>query len=1116
MPEGPTRRWTDGVDAGRNPYREYDACGVGFVAHPRQSSHRVLRLALGGLSRVAHRGATGSDRTGDGAGILTCIPERLFRREAARQSFALEDDAPFAIGTFFMPRRQDSLLWCMELVERALAEEGLPHLGWRTVPVRLDRLGPAAEATRPAIVQAFVGCPREADPDEWERRLYLAGRVAARQAHRQELTGFCVVSLSHRTLVYKALLTGTELKAFYPDLEDPAFATSIAVFHQRYSTNTLPTWALAQPFHLLGHNGEINTLWGNRNAMRAREPELASPVWGDRLQRVLPVLTDEGSDSTSLDEALELLVRSGRDPLHALTMLIPDAPQGHLPEPLRAFYDFHAGLIEPWDGPAAVAFTDGIVAGAHLDRSGLRPMRWKIADDGHVVAASEAGIVDLEHEHVVASGRLGPGETIAVDTATGDILLDNDVKARLALRRPWAEWSSRHVRHAAPSPGPRETVPEAELLVRQAAHGWGVEDLRYVLGPSAAGQEPVFSMGDDAPIPPLAKSPQPLYSFFRQRFAQVTNPPIDSLRETAVMSLRMDLGRGGSLLLEEPGDAHFFSLDHPVLLEDDAAAIRAAAEFKPAVLDATFDASSGAEGLVAALDELAARAEEAVRAGAEILVITDKGMTRERAALPALLALGAVREHLLRAGLRYRVGLVVEAGDARDVHHLAVLHGFGAEAVHPWLALASVRSLAAKEGIEGDAAAAFRTSAEKGLRKVLAKMGISALSSYCGGQVYDALGLAPEVMEKCFRGTASPLGGLGFAEIAEDVLAVHREAFEGAALPDHGRVRYRKDAEEHAWSPPVVVSLQRAAKGSEEAWAEFRAKADARVAVRAAGHAVFQPPPECAGRRSRAASEIAKRFVVSAMSLGALSPEAHQTLAIAMNRLGARSNSGEGGEDPAHVGRGRRRTDGQQDQAGRLRALRRHGGVPRAGRRARDQGRAGRQAGRGRAAPGAQELASHRPPAADRPGDPPHLAAAAPRHLLDRGPRPAHPRPEGGEPEGAGRREARRRGRRRAHRRGRREGLRRLRPDRGARGRDRRLAALVDQARGLAVGARPRRDAAGARRERPAAPDRGPHGRRAPDGEATSSSPPASAPKSSVSGRRRSSPRAARWPGSAT
>ncbi len=425
------------------------------------------------------------------------------------------------------------------------------------------------------------------------------------------------------------------------------------------------------------------------------------------------------------------------------------------------------------------------------------------------------------------------------------------MKARLAGRRPWAEWAGRHVRHAVPAPGPRETLGEAELLLLQAAHGWGVEDLRYVLAPSAAGQEPVFSMGDDAPIPPLAKAPQPLYAFFRQRFAQVTNPPIDSLRETAVMSLRMDLGKGGSLLLEEPGDAHFLSLDHPVLLEDDAAAIRAATEFRPAVLDATFDAASGAAGLLAALDALEARAEEAVRAGSEILVITDRGTTRARAALPALLALGAVREHLLRAGLRYRVGLVVEAGDARDVHHLAVLHGFGAEAVHPWLALASVRALAARDGLEGDAAALYRASAEKGLRKVLAKMGISSLSSYCGGQVYDALGLSPEVMERCFRGTASPLGGLGFAEIAEDVLAVHRAAFEGAALPDHGRVRYRKDAEEHAWAPPVVVSLQKAAKGSAEAWAEFRAKADARAASVPRDLLVLSAPARpCRSKRS--------------------------------------------------------------------------------------------------------------------------------------------------------------------------------------------------------------------------------------------------------------------------
>ncbi|MGA7990121.1 MAG: glutamate synthase large subunit, partial [Thermoanaerobaculia bacterium] len=867
------------------------------MAHPRLSSHRVLRLALGGLSRVAHRGATGSDRTGDGAGVLTRIPEPLLRRDAARLGLPLPESAPLGIGTFFFPRGSGAESRAAALVEKTLRDEGLPLAGWREVPVRTGRLGGWAEASRPAVRHALLTSPEAIDADEWERRLYLAGRVAARRARAEGLDGFWVVSISHRTLVYKALLTGTELKAFYPDLEDPDYATSLAVFHQRYSTNTLPSWSLAQPFHLLAHNGEINTLWGNRNAMRAREPELASPVWGDRLARLLPVLTDEGSDSTSLDEALELLVRSGRDPLHALTMLIPDAPQGHLPAPLRAFYDFHAGLIEPWDGPAAVAFTDGTVVGAHLDRSGLRPMRWKIADDGHVVAASEAGVVDLDHEHVVATGRLGPGETIAVDTATGDILLDADVKARLALSRPWSEWASRHVRHVAPAPGPREALPAADLLVRQAAYGWGVEDLRYVLAPSAAGQEPVFSMGDDAPIPPLAKAPQPLYAFFRQRFAQVTNPAIDSLRETAVMSLRMDLGRGGSLLLEEPGDAHFLSLDHPVLLEDEVAAIRAASEFRPCVLDASFDASSGADGLISALDALAARAEEAVRAGSEILVITDRGMTSERAAIPALLALGAVREHLLRAGLRYRVGLVVEAGDARDVHHLAVLHGFGAEAVHPWLALASVRALGETAGAEGDAVGSFRATAEKGLRKVLAKMGISALSSYCGGQVYDALGLAPEVMEKCFRGTASPLGGLGFAEIAADVLSVHRAAWESAALPDHGRVRYRKDAEEHAWSPPVVVSLQKAVKGSEEAWAEFREKADAHAPSVPRDLIGFAPETPVGVEEVESASEIAKRFIASAMSLGALSPEAHETLAIAMNRLGARSNSGEGGED---------------------------------------------------------------------------------------------------------------------------------------------------------------------------------------------------------------------------
>jgi glutamate synthase (NADPH/NADH) large chain/glutamate synthase (ferredoxin) len=901
------RRWTDGVSPARNPFREHDACGVGFVAHPRDSSHRILRLALGGLARVAHRGATGADRTGDGAGLLTRIPEAFFRRDAARRGLPLPPEAPFGVGAFFLPRASDGEKKAAALIEKAFTDEGVALLAWRDVPVRTDRLGDAAEATRPAIRHAFVGMPAGVDADEWERRLYLAGRVASRRARAEGLDGFCAVSVSARTIVYKALLTGTELKSFYPDLEQPDYTTPIALFHQRYSTNTVPSWGLAQPFHLLAHNGEINTLWGNRNAMRAREPELSSPLWGERLSRLVPVLTDEGSDSTSLDEALELLVRSGRDPLHALTMLIPDAPQEWTDEALRAFYDFHAGLVEPWDGPAAVAFSDGIVAGAHLDRSGLRPLRYKIAKDGLVVAASEAGIVDLEPEDVVESGRLGPGETIAVDTATGEILRDRDVKARLASRRPWGKWVARHLRHlkpvSPPAPAPDAAGPPdaSQLLLRQAAHGWGVEDARYVLAPMAAGQEPLFSMGDDAPIPPLSKTPQPLYAFFRQRFSQVTNPPIDSLRETLVMSLRMDLGKGGSLLLEEPGDAHFLTLEHPVLLEDEMAGVLAASEFRPLSLDATFEAAGGERSLMAALEDLSRRAEEGVRAGSEILVITDRATSRERAAIPSLLALGAVREHLLRAGLRYRVGLVVESGDARDVHHLAVLHGFGAEAVHPWLAIASVRALAAKEGLPGDAAAAFRASAEKGLRKVLAKMGISALSSYCGGQVFDAIGLAPEVMERCFRGTSSPLSGLGFAEITADLLACHRTAWEGAPgapLPDHGRVRYRKDAEEHAWAPPIVVSLQKAAKGSEEAWAEFRGKADARGAAVPRDLLGFSPRHAVQVEEVESAHEIRKRFIVSAMSLGALSPEMHETLAIAMNRMGARSNSGEGGEDP--------------------------------------------------------------------------------------------------------------------------------------------------------------------------------------------------------------------------
>jgi len=905
MSRGNTR-WTHARAPDLDPWREQDACGVGFVARASgERSHAVTRLALEALKRVAHRGAAATDSSGDGAGVLTQIPGPLFYREALRQGLPLEPGQPFAVGMFFLPREAAALAHVTVIIEDVLRGDGLPVLGWRDVPVRLDVLGAGARATCPTIRQVLVGpaADRRGDAAAWERALYLARKtIDARVADAGPgLDPFFVCSLSARTIVYKALLTGTQLGAFFPDLESPDFQTALAVFHQRYSTNTTSSWPLAQPFRLLAHNGEINTLWGNRNAMRAREPALASPLWEEDVDRLKPVIWTEGSDSTSLDNALELLVRSGRDPVHALMMLVPEAHEGAVEmEPaLRGFYEFHDCLLEPWDGPAALAFSDGVMVGSALDRNGLRPCRYKITRDGLVVAGSEVGLVDLDPASVVESGRLGPGELLVVDTRRKAILHNAEAKREVARRRPYARWAAKSIRPLRPT-GPAPAGPETEIVTRQLAFGWSFEDVRYVLEPMGGeGQDAVWSMGDDTPIPPLARVPPGLYAYLRQRFAQVTNPPIDPLRETLVMSLRMHLGRRGSLLADRPSGLRLVRNEHPVLLENEMAALRGLVGAQAVALDATWQAAGGPESLCAALEALCRTAGGAVEQGAQILVISDRATDRERAPLPMPLAVGAVHQHLLRKGRRTRVSLVAEAGDAWDVHHFAALIGFGAEAVHPWLALESVR-----RHVEADTAPAkFRAAAEKGLLKILSKMGISTLSSYCGAQIFEALGLGAEVIDRCFTGTVSTIGGIGFAEIAEDVLARQRAAYPETptpdALPDHGRVRYRRDGEDHGWSPPLVRAMQTAVeKNTPEAYDGFKARVAARLPASPRDLLAIRAGTPIPLDQVEPAETIRRRFISTAMSLGALSPEAHRTLAIGMNRMGARSNSGEGGEDP--------------------------------------------------------------------------------------------------------------------------------------------------------------------------------------------------------------------------
>jgi glutamate synthase domain-containing protein 2/glutamate synthase domain-containing protein 1/glutamate synthase domain-containing protein 3 len=912
--------------------REHDACGVGLVASASgMRSHEVVAMAIEAAARVAHRGAASTDLSGDGAGLLTQIPQRLFHRDSYRLGLHLQPGVSFGVGAFFLPAAADALAASVTMIEAVLSGDGIPVLGWRDVPLNPGALGPTAQASCPVIRQVLVGRPAgTADDDSWERALYLARRELERRAEETGLPGLYVCSLSCRTIVYKALLTGTQLPAFFTDFRYPEYESAIAVFHQRYSTNTLPSWALAQPFRLLAHNGEINTLWGNRNAMTMRQPMLASPLFGAKIDRLRDVIWREGSDSASLDNAMELLVRSGRDVVHASMMTVPQAWEKYsdLDPRVKAFYEYHQCVLEPWDGPAALAFTDGVLAGAAVDRNGLRPCRYKVRGDGLVVAGSEVGLADLDPREVVECGKVGPGEVLVVDTRRGEVIRNVEAKREVASRRPYARWVARYMATLAPDPARVPPRHDGEsLLTLQRLFGYGAEDLRIVLEPmGGSGSDPVWSMGDDTPIPPLSAVPQSLYAYFRQRFAQVTNPPIDSLRESMVMSLRMHLGRRGSPLLERASYARMLRLEHPILMAEEMSALRNVAGFSTVTIDAAWNPAKGARGLKSALTALRRAAERAARRGAHILIISDRAAGERRAPIPMLLAVGAVRQHLVHVGLRARVGLVAEAGDAFDIHHFATLIGYGAEAVHPWLALESVEEIFGETAVRPrtlpadprpsalEATQQYRSAAEKGLLKILSKMGISTLSSYCGAQIFEALGLGNEIISSCFAGTASPLGGIGLEEVAEDVMSRHSSAYakgDASSLPDYGRVRFRKEGEDHGWAPQIVVALQQAVGGGRKpvkeavpgtanGYGSFLEKNEAR---RPAG------PRDLLGfRRGEAVpleevepvEEIRRRFVSSAMSLGALSPEAHSTLSIAMNRMGARSNSGEGGEDPAN------------------------------------------------------------------------------------------------------------------------------------------------------------------------------------------------------------------------
>ncbi len=891
---------------------EHDACGLGFVARiDGRPTRETVEQGIEVLHNLEHRGTTGSDpETGDGAGILVQIPDGFFRRACADLGIELPGAGGYGVGMLF---ETDGEADCGGKLAEICAEEGQELLGFRDVPVEPGAVGEVARSVMPRIRQFFVG-RRGGEGMAFERKLY----VIRRRLHKETAgsPGCYVVSLSSKTVIYKGLLKGRQLDRFYADLRDPNFASAISLVHERFSTNTLGSWELAHPYRFIAHNGEINTIKGNVNWMRARESRLRSELFGEDLGKLSPVIMPGQSDSAAFDNALELLHLAGRSLPHAVAMMIPEAWENDdLMDPdRRAFYQYHSALMEPWDGPAAVAFTDGRLVGATLDRNGLRPARYSVTKDGRVVMASEDGALRIPAEEVVERWRLRPGKMLVVDTERHELLHDEDVKAPLFGRRPYREWLDAGEIHlsALPEPGASSRPEPATLLQRQRAFGYTIEDQRIILAPMAQnGKEPDGSMGTDTPLAVLSERPQLLFSYFKQHFAQVTNPPIDPLREELVMSLKMSLGPEQNLFDETPEHCRRVLIDQPVLTDVELEKIRALGDERAssATLSAIFPVAAGEAGMEEALTTLCGKAEDAVRGGSAVLVLSDRGVNEMQAPIPSLLATAAVHHHLVRAGIRTATTLVVETAEAREVHHFALLVGYGATAVAPYLAFETIEELADSHLMEGvspeEASKNFVKAIGKGLLKVISKMGISTLFSYCGAQIFEAVGLNEEFIDKHFVGTASRVGGVGIEALARETLERHRGAF--AAIEDNaeeldvgGEYQLRQQGQYHQWNQDTIVPLQRAVKTNDfETFKEFTRHFDEQAARYSTLRGLFEfegdPIPI---EEVEPAKEIVKRFVTGAMSFGSISKEAHETLAIAMNRIGGKSNTGEGGEDP--------------------------------------------------------------------------------------------------------------------------------------------------------------------------------------------------------------------------
>ncbi len=909
-----------------DPRFEHDACGVGFVVHIKgEKSHEIVEQALTVLQNLDHRGACGcEENTGDGAGILLQVPHAFFKPACEGLGFPLPEPGDYGVGMVFLPDERVQRQRISKMVEEIVASEGQRLLGWRKVPTDNFYLGDTAKTYEPFVRQIFIGRGDDiADDLAFERKLYVIRRRAENAVRDSRLPGgefFYISSLSYRTIIYKGMLTPRQVMTFYPDLSDPLVETAIAVVHSRFSTNTFPSWGRAHPYRYLIHNGEINTLRGNENWMHARQAMLQTPLFGDDIKKLLPIVQEQGSDSAKFDNTLELLALSGRSLPHAVMMMIPEPWENHdSMDPIkRAFYEYHSSLMEPWDGPASIAFTDGTVVGAVLDRNGLRPSRYYVTKDDLVVMASEVGVLDVPPERILEKRRLQPGRMFLVDTSEGRIISDDEIKHQIASAEPYAKWLKENVIHFDELPAIAEKQPLANhgaTLQRLQAFGYNFEDLRINIGPMAQnGIQPVGSMGTDTPLAVLSDKPQLLYNYFKQLFAQVTNPPIDPIREELITSTTLTLGSEGNLVDPKPESCRQLRLSMPVLKNSEMEKLRQIDRpgVKSVTLPILFKPSDGKAGMERALDDLCRAADAAIADGATILILSDKGVDQTHAPIPALLASSGLHHHLIRSGTRTRVGLVLQSGEPREVHHFCLLIGYGIQAINPYLVFECLNDMIEQKLLNDityqDAVKGYIKAAVKGVVKVMAKMGISTIKSYCGAQIFEAVGLGHELVDKYFTWTPSRVGGIGISEVAQEAQRQHARAFptyplNGHTLEVYGQYQYRTDGELHLFNPRTIHLLQKACRNNDyRVFKEYSGLIDdqsQRIATLRGLMQLKYAPRPVPIEEVEPVDSIVKRFKTGAMSYGSIGKEAHEALAIAMNRLGGKSNTGEGGEDPA-------------------------------------------------------------------------------------------------------------------------------------------------------------------------------------------------------------------------